>query len=250
MPQLVFIHGPGAGGCAVAWTQQLAHFPGSLAPTLPGNIEGSHCADVKDYTEWLRGWLWAQGKHHDLVMMGYTLGSAIALQYALDYPGEVAGIILTSIEAQPRKDQRPFQARQQKRLSAASGDAAAYEEWIEFQRHHLMWVEPGLREQLVEAHRKVGPRSQYQSLVAYSRFDVQERLPSLAPKMLLIRGDDDPGDAPQGEQAIHESVPGSRLVRLKSAGHFPATEQPQEVNRLISEFLAESQGPGEAMLHP
>jgi len=239
MTHLVFIHGPGAGGCAAAWTQQLAHFPGSLAPTLPGNLEGSHCADVKGYMEWLRGWLWAQGKHHDLVMMGYTLGSAIALQYALDYPEEVKGIILTSIEAEPRRDQSAFQKRQQMRLKAASGDPATYQEWIEFQQHHLMWVEPSLREQLVAWHRKVGPRGQYQSLVAYSQFDVKDRLPTLKPKLLLIRGDDDPGDAPQGEQAIHQAVPGSKLVRLKKSGHFPATEQPGEINRLIEEFVAE-----------
>ena len=238
MTQLVFIHGPGAGGCAAAWTQQLAHFPGSVAPTLPGNLEGTHGADVKGYTEWLRGWLWAQNRHHDLVMMGYTLGSAIALQYALDYPEEVKGLILTSIEAEPRKDQSAFQKRQQMRLKAASGDSATYKEWIEFQQHHLMWVEPVLREQLVEAHRKVGPRSQYESLVAYSQFDVKDRLPGLKPKLLLIRGDDDPGDAPQGEQRIHEAVSGSRLVRLKKAGHFPATEQPMEINRLIEDFLA------------
>ncbi len=238
MAQLVFVHGPGAGGSGVAWTHQLAHFPGSVAPTLPGNLEGAHCADVKGYTEWLRGWLWAQDRHNDLVMMGYTLGSAIALQYALDYPEEVKGLILTSIEAEPRKDLNAFQKRQQMRLRAASGDSATYKEWIEFQQHHLMWVEPGLREQLVEAHRKVGPKSQYKSLVAYSQFDAKARLPGLKPKLLLIRGDDDPGDAPQGEQAIHEAVPGSRLVRLKMAGHFPATEQPVEINRLIEGFLA------------
>ena len=111
MPQLVFLHGPGAGGCAAAWTHQLAHFPGSLAPTLPGNLEGKHCATVAAYTEWLRGWLWVQGKARDLVLMGYTLGSAIALQYALDYPEEVKGLILTSIEARPRPDQSAFRKR-------------------------------------------------------------------------------------------------------------------------------------------
>lgn len=238
MAQLVFIHGPGAGGCAAAWKQQLEHFPGSVAPTLPGNLEGSHCPDVRSYTEWLRGWLWAQGMNRDLVLMGYTLGSAIALQYALDYPDEVKGLLLTSIEAQPRKDQRPFQLRQEKRLKAASGDPAAFDEWVEFQEHHLMWVEPGLRKELVECHRQVGPMSQYQSLVAYSQFNVRDRLPTLKAKLLLIRGDDDPGDAPQGEKAIHESVPGSTLVRLKNAGHFPATERPSEVSELIGAFLA------------
>ena len=34
MTQLVFIHGPGAGGCSDAFAYQLEHFPGSLAPDL------------------------------------------------------------------------------------------------------------------------------------------------------------------------------------------------------------------------
>lgn len=238
MPTLVFIHGPGAGGCAAAWANQLEHFPGSVAPTLPGNLGGSHCPDVVRYMEWVRGWLWAHEMVNDLVLVGYTLGSAIALQYGLDYPDEVKGLVLTSIEAKPRENQAAFQARQQKRLQAASGDPGAYAEWIEFQRHHLMWVEPGLREQLIERHRKVGPLAQYNSLVAYSRFDVLQRLGTLKPKLLLIRGEDDPGDAPQGEQAIHAAVPGACLTRLSKAGHFPATERPQEVNQLIETFVA------------
>src|SRR5262245_38014022 len=60
MAQLVFLHGPGAGGCAEAFRYQLEHFPGSLAPTLPGHPDGAPCASVERYTEWLRGWLWAR----------------------------------------------------------------------------------------------------------------------------------------------------------------------------------------------
>ena len=61
MPQLVFIHGPGAGACAEAYYHQLKHFPGSVAPDLPGHLEGTRCPDVARYTDWVRGWLWAQG---------------------------------------------------------------------------------------------------------------------------------------------------------------------------------------------
>src|SRR5215831_13702055 len=86
MPQLVFLHGPGAGGCAEAFHYQLDHFHGSLAPTLPGHGAGASCTSVERYTEWVRGWLWAQGQHHDLVLVGYTLKACIALQYGLDYP--------------------------------------------------------------------------------------------------------------------------------------------------------------------
>ena len=42
MAQLVFIHGPGAGACADAYTHQLAHFKGSVAPTLPGQLSDAY----------------------------------------------------------------------------------------------------------------------------------------------------------------------------------------------------------------
>ena len=42
----------------------------------------------------MRGWLWAKGLNKDLVLVGYTLGASIALEYALDYPDEVKGIII------------------------------------------------------------------------------------------------------------------------------------------------------------
>ena len=75
MNQMVFIHGPGAGGCAESFVHQLEHYPGSLAPTLPGHLEGKACASVERCTEWLRGWLWSKGKRQDLVLVGFTLGA-------------------------------------------------------------------------------------------------------------------------------------------------------------------------------
>jgi len=47
MNQMVFIHGPGAGGCAESFVRQLEHYPGSLAPTLPGHLEGKPCLNVE-----------------------------------------------------------------------------------------------------------------------------------------------------------------------------------------------------------
>src|SRR5262245_60795474 len=77
MSQMVFIHGPGAGGCADSFVHQLNYYPGSLAPTLPGHLWGNSCPSVERYTEWLRGWLWSKGKQQDLVLVGFTLGGCI-----------------------------------------------------------------------------------------------------------------------------------------------------------------------------
>lgn len=234
MPQLVFLHGPGAGGCADAYCHQLRHFPGSLAPNLPGHLEGAACPDVARYAEWVRGWLWAQGKHSDLVLVGYTLGASIALQYGLDYPDEVKGLVLMTVAARP-KVRAP--GTYEMRLRAAE-DAEVYKEWLAFQMRAMHLVEPRLRERLMERHRRVGPLSQYHDLKAIDRFDVRDRIGTLKPRLMLLRGLRDHGNPPKYEQEIHEAVPGSRYVELAGAGHFPPTEIPEKVNRLIAEFIA------------
>jgi pimeloyl-ACP methyl ester carboxylesterase len=234
MPQLVFIHGPGAGACADAYGQQLGHFPGSVAPNLPGHLEGSRCADVARYAEWVRGWLWAQGLSKDLVLVGYTLGASIALQYGLDYPEEVKGLVLMTVAARP-KTRAP--GTYELRLRAPE-DPKVYEEWLAFQRKAMYLVEPGLRERLMERHRQVGPMSQYHDLMAIDTFDVRDRIATLKPRLLLLRGLLDHGNPPKYEKEMHEAVPGSKYIELDDAGHFPPTERPEKFNRLVEEFLA------------
>ena len=234
MPQLVFIHGPGAGACSDAYAHQLAHFPGSLAPNLPGHLEGEPCDSVERYTDWHRGWLWAQDKKRDVVLAGFTLGACIALQYALDYPAEVAGLVLMTVAIRPKT--RPANAYQM-RLDAAQG-GEAYEKWLEYQQHALMFVASPLKEQLMERHRQVGPLSQYRDLVAIDHFDVRDRIAGLEPPLLLIRGNDDPTSPPQYEEEIMQTLPSARLLRLDNAGHFPMAERPADVNAAIEEFLA------------
>ena len=234
MSQLVFLHGPGAGACADAFYYQRRHFPESVAPTLPGHLEGTRCPDVARYTEWVRGWLWAQGLNTDLVLVGYTLGASIALQYGLDYPDEVKGLVLMTVAARP-KVRAP--GAYEMRLRALE-NPKIYEEWLAFQRHAMKFVEPGLRERLMERHREVGPLSQYHDLKTIDAFDVRDRIATLKPKLLLVRGLDDPGNPPEYEKEMHDAVPGSKYVKLSGVGHFPPTENPDKVNALIEEFVA------------
>ncbi|MBI3065518.1 MAG: alpha/beta hydrolase, partial [Deltaproteobacteria bacterium] len=135
MTQMVFIHGPGAGGCAESFVHQLKHYPGSLAPTLPGHLEGKPCANVERYAEWLRGWLWSKGKRQDLVLVGFTLGACIALRYGLDYPEEVKALVLMTVAMRPKE--RPRGALEL-RLKAAQ-DTETYQKWLDLMRHNMMF---------------------------------------------------------------------------------------------------------------
>ena len=233
MAQLVFLHGPGAGGCGEAFRYQLDDFPGSLAPTLPGHPAGAPCASVERYTEWLRGWLWAQGRQRDLVLVGFTLGASIALQYGLDYPEEVRGIVGMTVAMRP-KQRAP--GTYELRLRAAE-DAAVYAQWLDAMRAAMRFVAPEFCEQLMACHRRVGPRSQYEDLVVIDRFDVRERIHTLVPPLLLIRGVDDTVALEDYEREIHQAVPGSQYLPLRQAGHFPMAEQPAAVNHAIRTFL-------------
>lgn len=234
MTQLVFIHGPGAGGCAESFVYQLKHYPGSLAPTLPGHPMGEPCPNVERYAEWLRGWLWSQGKQQELVLAGFTLGACIALQYGLDYPNEVKALVLMNVAIRPKERRPGFLEFRLK----ASQDPEVHRKWIESMRHLMTFVEPELREHLVECQRKVGPLAQYHDLVVMDQFDVRDRIQTLKPPLLLIRGVDDPAAPLEHELEIHQAVPGSQYLKLSNAGHFPMVERPEEVNRAIDEFLA------------
>lgn len=235
MPQLVFIHGPGAGACADAYEPQLNYFKGSVAPTLPGHLEGTRCANVVRYTEWVRGWLWAQNMKKDLVLVGYTLGASIALQYGLDYPDEVKGLVIMTVAAKP-KTRAPD--TYEMRLRAAKDPKAYEDEWIAFQRRAMQFVEPDLRERLMARHRQVGPMSQYYDLKTIDAFDVRDRIATLKPKLLIMRGLNDHGNPPEYEKEIHEAVPGSEYMRLPGLGHFPLTEAPEKLNPVIERFVA------------
>jgi len=234
LSNFVFIHGPGAGGCADSFIHQLRHFPNSLAPTLPGHPDGTACRDVERYTEWLRGWLWSQERREDLVLVGFTLGACIALQYALDYPEEVQALALMTVSMGPKKrapGTLEFRLR-------ASEDPGVYQEWLEAMRHAMMFIEPELRDHLIQRHEEVGPMSQYRDLVTIDQFDVRDRIHTLKAPLLLIRGVDDPGHPPEYELDMHLAVAGSKYLKLEQAGHFPMVERPETVNLAIEDLLS------------
>jgi len=158
----------------------------------------------------------------------------VALQYALDYPDEVAGLLLMTIAMRP-KERAPGSL--EFRLNAAR-DEKVHEEWLDAMRHSMMFIEEGLREQLIECHRIVGPVSQYNDLVTIDNFDVRDRISELKAPLVLVRGVDDPGKPAEYELEIHEAVPGSRYIKLEQAGHFPMAERPDDINRAIEELMA------------
>ena len=88
--KLIFLHG--SGGCKESWHHQVRFFEDADAVDLPGHPEGEPCTSIDDYVEWLRGYI-QEKAYTDVVLVGHSLGGAIAFLYALKYPDDLAGIV-------------------------------------------------------------------------------------------------------------------------------------------------------------
>ena len=95
---LVALHGNFAS--SAWWAELTAHPPTGwrvLAPDLPGFAGTPHTGEVSipAYADWLSSWMQAQGITRP-VLLGHSLGGAVALELAAREPQAVAGLILAA----------------------------------------------------------------------------------------------------------------------------------------------------------
>jgi 3-oxoadipate enol-lactonase len=64
-----------------------------------------------------------------------------------------------------------------------------------------------------------------------------ERLSEIKTPTLIIVGKDDPGTPVTASEAMHQRIPGSKLVVLPSAAHLSNIEQANAFNKTLVEFL-------------
>jgi proline iminopeptidase len=68
-----------------------------------------------------------------------------------------------------------------------------------------------------------------------STLDLREGLEKVKAPVLVIHGKQDPLES---ADEVHATFPGSRLVLIENAGHFPWMEQPEKVYAALDGFLA------------
>jgi 3-oxoadipate enol-lactonase len=66
-----------------------------------------------------------------------------------------------------------------------------------------------------------------------------DRLCEIKIPTLIIVGEDDPGTPVAASKAMHECIPGSKLVVLPVAAHLSNVEQADAFNRAVLDFLKE-----------
>ena len=89
--QLLMVHGSGQN--ELTYHYQTAQFADADAVNLPGHPDGQPQETIAGYVDWLREYAVSQG-YPPFVLFGHSMGGAIALDYALRFPQDLAGLVL------------------------------------------------------------------------------------------------------------------------------------------------------------
>ena len=228
-PALVLIHG--AGGSHLHWPAALRRMPGATvyAVDLPGHgrSAGPGRERIEDYAADIICFLDAVGVPRG-VLVGHSMGGAIAQMTALMAPERVAGLVLVGTGARLRVAPVILEGI----LQDARGTLDLITEWAWGPEADPTLVARG-RQMMARVH----PQVVWGDFAACDRFDVRERIGEITAPTLVITGSEDRMTPPKFGQWLAERIPGARFVLVEGAGHMVMLEKPDEVARAIREWL-------------
>jgi pimeloyl-ACP methyl ester carboxylesterase len=229
-PSLVLIHG--AGGSHLHWPAELRRLPGAnvCALALPGHgrSAGSGCKSIADYVAALIGFLDATGTER-AVLVGHSMGGAIAQMAALTHPERAAGLVLVGTGARLRVAPAIIDGI----FSDFDGaiDLITRFSWAEGAPDELTRLG---RQTLAETPAEVT----HGDFLACDAFDVMQRLNEIDAPTLVIAGAADQLTPHKYGVHLVKHIPNARLVTVEGGGHMMALEQPVVIAEAVSQFIA------------
>jgi len=165
-------------------------------------------------------------------LVGNSLGGRLALQTALAHPELVERLVLVApgLPGWEWSSERVEHGRRAEELEAA-GDLEAE---VDFEL--AFWLAP-------EHHEEVRPQLRRAFDLQAMAPDVEPLWPELPPlsglepPTLVVVGDRDLADFRRIGEHIAASAPRADLAVVEGAGHLVGLERPEELNRLLLEFL-------------
>jgi pimeloyl-ACP methyl ester carboxylesterase len=228
---LVFIHG--AGGTHKHWGYQLQGLEqvDRYALDLPGHgrSSGSGRTSISGYEGVVLRFMDSLELDRATIV-GHSMGGAIAQYLALEHPARVGGFVLVGSGARLRV-LPSLLGRMLVDFPATVDDLLG---WAFSPQADPDLVRSG-REEWLEND----PRIVHGDFSACDVFDVMEKLGEIRCPTLVICGEEDSLTPPKYARYLRDSIPGAVLALIPGAGHMVMLEQPEAVNRAITEFLAE-----------
>lgn len=227
---IILVHG--AGGSSQRWSEQLSIFDSqysSWAMDLPGHgkSEGSLLSNIKDMAEFIDDFIGALflGK---FVLVGHSMGGAIAQEFSLQYPEKLSGLILIGTGARLKVSREIL------------GTLAAGQMPFKDVNHLYGSSTPdNKREEAMREMNELSPAVYWADFEACNKFDRVLSVEKIKVPSLIIVGDEDVMTPVKYSQFLSSNLLNSQLRIIKGAGHMCMLEKPTEVTEEIINFIDE-----------
>jgi pimeloyl-ACP methyl ester carboxylesterase len=231
-PPLILIHG--AGGTRLYWPPEIRRLPGYCvyALDLPGHGKSAHSdghQTIGEYSDILFEWMGAVQLRR-AVLVGHSMGGAIALSMAIHHPERVIALGLISSGARLRVNPN---------LMAYAADATTYIKVADLMASGSFG--PHTPKRLVElaSRRMLETRQSVFSgdLQACNKFDIMDRVADVTQPTLVLCGAEDQMTPLRYAQFLANGIPDASLVVVPNAGHMVMLERPHLVAESLLNFL-------------
>lgn len=227
---LVFIHGAG-GNCSV-WYPQQEYFGANhrvYVVELPGHgaVKGEGADKIASYTLWVAGLLF-QLQVDAPYLIGHSMGGAIAMELALGFHLDLAGLVLAATGARLKVDPRIL-----------NGIRDDFEKTVGAIGHYAFGpdtAESVIREG-VEMMGLNAPELLYGDFLACDRFDRMASVHEISAPTLVICGGQDVLTPAKYSRYLADRIAGARLEVIDRAGHMVMLERPTEFNQRLEGFF-------------
>ena len=190
------------------------------------------------------------------VLVGWSLGGIISMQYCLDHPSHIKALVLIATQGHknPRLKLRFIlyflQAQlsllmdftQPRKFDRSTRQFPSHNgELLERQVRNMLSPDtPGQVMEWIVADINNNPRTNYWEIIrSVWNWEAGEKLKQINVPALILVGDRDSLTPPQISHRLHMAIPNSKLVIVKNASHYVVLEQPEFVNTEILNFLKE-----------
>lgn len=224
VPRPILIHG--SGGDHRVWALQTARLEGALALDLPGHPDGEAVSDAGALAEACAAAI--ASVDGPRVLVGHSLGGAVALEVALREPALVDGLVLVASatrlpvpDATVARALGDFPAERERLVAGSFADSGAP----------------------MAAHARAaldacGPATLSADYAACRSVELRGRLGPVRAPALVIVGSDDPFTPPWMSEELARELPQSAMVVIPGARHMPMAEFDMTVTQLIAAYLA------------
>lgn len=170
-------------------------------------------------------------------ILGYSLGTAVAVRAATRHPGRVTGLVLTAGFAYPTTRIRLAVDIWRRLLGDDRRLLAAFLTLVGTGEKHLNALGPDELSAAIDGLADFIPAGSREHVDLVEDVDLRAELPTLAVPTLVVATTLDGLVSPAMSRELAEAIPGARLVEIE-AGHGIGVEAPDQWLAAVRAFLA------------